>query len=178
VRRFLLSLSLVLIVMMVAASCSPTTTQPTAKPAATTPAPATTIPAPAATSPAPAATPKPAPTATKAPAALPTPDAQHPIAVGEPKAQQSVKSPMRVSGLAQVFEGTVHAEVVDSKGNILGRGFTTASAGGPAVGDFSFDLAFIPPAKDEPGSVRVFSPSPRDGSRLGLVEIPVLLVAK
>lgn len=159
--KIVVILSLLLGSVLLLAACNPNLGQPTAKPAATTP-PAT-------------ATTKPAPTATKAPAALPTPSGERPIVVGEPKPQQNVKSPVRISGLASVFEGTVQAEVVDSKGNIVGRGFTTASAGGPEVGTFSFDLTFTPPANEEPGAVRVFSMSPRDGSRLGLVEVPVVL---
>lgn len=168
--RFLAAVALFLVLVLAASSCNPSAAQPTAKPAAATLAPVAT--------PAPVATTKPAPIATKAPAALLTPDAQHPIVVGEPKAQQSVKSTVRISGLAQVFEGTVHAEIVDSKGNVVGKGYTTASAGGPEVGSFSFDVTFTPPAKDEPATVRVFSPSPRDGSRVGMVEVPVTLAAR
>ncbi|MHB1134408.1 MAG: Gmad2 immunoglobulin-like domain-containing protein [Chloroflexota bacterium] len=104
-----------------------------------------------------------------------TPNAQRPIVVDEPKAQQTIKSPVRIAGLAIAFEGTVRAEVVDDKGTVLAQGFTTASAGGPEVGTYALTLQFTAPTQAAPGTVRVFADDPRTGGRAGLVEIPVTL---
>ena len=115
------------------------------------------------------------PTATKAGTVMPTPNAERPIAVSEPKPQQVVKTPLKIAGLARVYEGTVRAEVVDAKGTVLAQSFTTASAGGPEVGSFSLTLQFTAPAKEETGTVRVYGDDPRSGTRVGLVEVPVTL---
>ncbi|MCL4465074.1 MAG: Gmad2 immunoglobulin-like domain-containing protein [Chloroflexi bacterium] len=158
--RLLLGMSAGLVLLLLFVACNPNAVQPTAKPAVTA-APATA---------------KPAATAVKpAAVALPTPTGQRPIVVGEPKPQQTVKSPVHVSGLAIAFEGTVRVEVANAQGTVLGRGFTTASVGGPEVGTFSFDVQFTAPAQSGPGTVRVYADNPRDGSRVGLVEVPVTL---
>jgi hypothetical protein len=156
--KLVLFASLMLVLSL--SACNPNANQPAAKPAA-----------PTAVKPA-ASTAKPASTG------LPTPTGQRPVVVGEPKAQQTVKSPLHISGLAMVFEGTVRAEVVDAKGTVLGRGFTTASVGAPEVGTFAFDIQFPGPAQSGPGTVRIYGDNPRDGSHFGQVEIPITLAAK
>ncbi len=111
------------------------------------------------------------------PATQPTasPGTSQAIVVLEPKPQQVVRSPVRVAGHARVFEGTVRFEVIDAKGAVVGSGFATATAGAPEVGYYSAALSFSVPARDEAGLIRVFGDDPRDGKRVGLVEIPVIL---
>jgi len=121
------------------------------------------------------AAPSPAPAKASQPAPPATPSAQRPISIGEPRAQQIVRSPVHVSGLASVFEATVSLEVVDAHGAVVGKGFTTASAGAPEVGTYAADITFTQPPRDEVGLVRAFSVSPKDGSRIGVVEVPVTL---
>ena len=131
-----------------------------------TPSPATATPAQAAS--------RPSPTV----AANPTvsPGLQDAIVVLEPKPSQSIGSPVRIAGHARVYEGTVRFEVVDAKGEVVGKGFTTATAGAPEVGYFSAEILFTRPQSDTPGVIRVFGDDPREGKRVGLVEVPVTLV--
>lgn len=116
------------------------------------------------------ATPSPVPTA--------TPSLPQAIVAVEPKGQQKVRSPLRVAGHARVYEGTVRYELVDAKGDVLGEGFTTATAGAPEVGYFSAEITYTPPAAEEAGTVRIYGDDPRDGKRVGVVEVPVILAGK
>jgi hypothetical protein len=124
---------------------------------------------------APQATAKPTVVAQSSLAATPSPGLPQAIVVLEPKAQQAVGSPVRIAGHARVYEGTVRYELVDAKGNVLGKGFTTATAGAPEVGYFSAEIAFTPPSPAGAGVLRVFGDDPRDGKRTGLVEVTVAL---
>ncbi|MBI2863226.1 MAG: Gmad2 immunoglobulin-like domain-containing protein [Chloroflexi bacterium] len=100
------------------------------------------------------------------------------IVVAAPLAGQVVKSPVRVSGTAQVFEGTVSVAVKDGAGKVLGKGLATASAGAPSRGTFSADIAFTQPATSQAGTVEVYSESPKDGSVRDLVAIRVTLAGR
>jgi spore germination protein GerM len=52
-----------------------------------------------------------------------------------------------------------------------------ASEGAPGWGSYSVDLVFDPPAQPADAVVRVFSDSPRDGSVINPVEVPVRVAA-
>ncbi|MHB1005265.1 MAG: Gmad2 immunoglobulin-like domain-containing protein [Chloroflexota bacterium] len=135
--------------------------------ASPTPTPTAT---PAATSAVAQATPRPS-----AATATPLGGLSQAIVLVEPKPQQEVRSPLRLSGHARVYEGTVRFEVADSSGAVLGEGFTTATAGAPEVGYFAAELSFTPPARTTAGFVRIFSTDMRDGKRVSVVEVPVTL---
>ncbi|HJQ96200.1 MAG TPA: Gmad2 immunoglobulin-like domain-containing protein, partial [Acidimicrobiia bacterium] len=78
-----------------------------------------------------------------------------------------------VTGLAQVFEGTVNWDVIDSDGKIVeivDDTFTTTE-GAPAWGEYSFEVPHD--FEQTPGSIRVFWYSPRDGSATDVVTIPI-----
>lgn len=75
-----------------------------------------------------------------------------------------------VSGLAQVFEGTVNLEVLDSDGNVVDDAFTTTE-GAPAWGEYTFEVTHN--LEQTLGSIRVFWHSPEDGSPTDVVTIPV-----
>lgn len=94
------------------------------------------------------------------------------IIVTAPQAGATVSSPVRVTGTASVFEGTVHVRIIDAAGRTLGRGVTTASQGAPGRGTFGVEVAYTGSGA---GVIEVFSPSPRDGAELFLVRIPVTL---
>jgi hypothetical protein len=78
-----------------------------------------------------------------------------------------------VTGLAQVFEGTVNWEVIDSDGNVVevvDEPFTTTE-GAPAWGEYTFEVPHD--FEQTPGSIRVFWHSPKDGSPTDVVTVPV-----
>ena len=101
------------------------------------------------------------------------------IVVESPEPGTSVSSPVTISGMASVFEGTVQLRILDADGEEIGSAFTTASAGAPDRGDFSEDVEFtVDQAQD--GVVEVFeqnvaSPEESRKRELFTVEVPVQL---
>jgi hypothetical protein len=89
-----------------------------------------------------------------------------------PVADQVAGVPLLIKGSARVFEGTVHARLLDADGNELTGGFTTASEGAPGRGDFEMKLTFNPPKKGK-GTLEVFWVNPKDGSARDTVSIPI-----
>jgi hypothetical protein len=94
------------------------------------------------------------------------------ITVASPARDDTVRSPLLVTGRASVFEAAVEVELV-ADGKTLARGFTTASAGAPEWGSYAAQLNFAVPAQPVAGTVRVFARSAKDGSVQYLVEVPV-----
>lgn len=78
------------------------------------------------------------------------------IVVTAPKALDRAGSPVRVTGQARAFEGTVDVQVREDgmlAGSSLGRGFVTA--GGDVLRPFQGDIAFRSPTK--PGGAVMFA---------------------
>lgn len=94
------------------------------------------------------------------------------IWVTAPAANQKISSPVKIMGTARVFEATVSFHLKDAKGNIIARGFTTATEGAPDRGDFEAELPFNSLAGGK-GQLEVFEVSMKDGSEVNKVVIPV-----
>ena len=94
------------------------------------------------------------------------------IWVNDPQPGLKVSSPLTVQGSARVYEATVNLRVVTQDGEVLVDTFTTATAGGPARGDFEEVLEFTSPSTGE-GHLEVFWISPKDGSEQDKVIIPI-----
>jgi hypothetical protein len=109
--------------------------------------------------------------ATAAPSPASTAQAA-PIIVTAPRSGDLVASPIRVSGTASVFEGTVQIRVKDAGGRVIGQLVTTAAQGAPGRGAYSAD---VPVSGSGAATVEVFSSSARDGSEQFLVRVPVTL---
>jgi Immunoglobulin-like domain of bacterial spore germination/Sporulation and spore germination len=86
-------------------------------------------------------------------------DVQAAIWITSPTNNASVTSPVKITGIASVFEATVNWQVRDTSKRVVQEGYTTASAGGPSFGDFSFTV------KLPPGDylLECFESSPEDG---------------
>jgi len=171
-----LTLLLTLVVGLVSCMAAPLPTTPTVRPKTTptaTPKPAQATPTrTAVASPTPLAT----PTATPSPGPTPTPTAS--IVVNTPAPNDRISRTVHISGVARVFEGQVVFAIKDTQGKVLAQGTTLASAGAPQWGIFAADLAFEPPANQQSGTLEVFTRSPRDGSVIDLVIVPVVLLPK
>jgi hypothetical protein len=109
---------------------------------------------------------------TPSPSAPGTADGLPGIVVTAPTAGATVSNPVIVAGTASVFEGALQIRITDAAGRTIGRGLTTASQGAPGRGTFRAEVAYT---GSGPGTIEVFSESPRDGSTQFLVRIPVLL---
>ncbi|RJE46985.1 spore gernimation protein [Dehalobacter sp. MCB1] len=94
------------------------------------------------------------------------------IWVTAPVDGQTITSPLKITGNAQIFEAVVSYRLRDAQGNILAEGNTMAAAGAPGRGDFEASLTFTPSAAGS-GQLEVFESSMKDGSDLNKVIIPV-----
>jgi hypothetical protein len=98
------------------------------------------------------------------------------IVVTSPLIGQRVSSPVVVAGTADVFEATVSVRVLDAAGNELAARFTTATCGSGCRGDYSTTVSYRL-TREQPGTVQVYEVSARDGSKVHVVDIPVVLAA-
>ncbi len=99
------------------------------------------------------------------------------ILIEEPHPGATVSDPVVIRGESNTFEATARYAVTDGEGKIVAEGFTTATAGSGIWGRFEviLDLADLDGYRPGTGSVVMWEESPRDGSRIGLVEVPVIL---
>lgn len=97
------------------------------------------------------------------------------IAVYDPVAGDQKGHEFTITGASRTFEGTTAWRIRDRQQRIVASGFTTASLGTSAVwGTFAANVR-VPPSVSENVTLEVFWGSPRDGSDLGLVQIPVTI---
>ncbi len=97
------------------------------------------------------------------------------IFVEKPLPGATSKSPLKISGTANVFEAVFKAEVRDASGAVVGSKTVTATSGTGTRGTFADSVPFTV-TRTQMGSLVVFAESPRDGSRIDVVTIPVKLV--
>ena len=97
-----------------------------------------------------------------------------PIVVLDPVIGQRVTSPITVTGTANVFEATVNVRLLDATGGQIATAFTTASCGSGCRGDFRIRLPYRS-GRGRAATVEVYWVSPKDGSSLDVVAVPVRL---
>jgi len=95
------------------------------------------------------------------------------ILIESPLPGDTVTSPVRVRGTANVFEATVSFEVRDATGTVVHEGFTTATSGTGTRGTFDTTL----PLPDLEGTMTIvaFEASAEDGRPLHVVDVQVML---
>lgn len=84
----------------------------------------------------------------------------------------TVSSPVTVAGLNRTFESTVRVAVLGADRRVLADTFTTGRGEVGTWGRFTVDVPFRA-GGDPTGFVVVWWDSPKDGSRVDVVEIPV-----
>ncbi len=93
------------------------------------------------------------------------------IFVESPAVGDRVKSPLQIWGTANVFEAVFRVRLTAASGQILAEQMVTATSGTGTRGSFDVSLAFSGPAGA--ATLRLFSESPKDGSPINVVEIPI-----
>lgn len=83
-------------------------------------------------------------------------------------------NPMRLTGVANVFEATFHFRLLDSEGRSLADGPVMATCGTGCWGTFDVSVPYVVPAS-APGILQVYELSAADGSIQNLTEYPVTL---
>jgi germination protein M len=96
------------------------------------------------------------------------------ILVESPTVGNSVSSPLRVTGTANVFEAVFRINIVNWDGLIIADEVVTASSGTGTRGTFDVTIPFTVD-KAGRGALIVFAESPKDGSQIDVVEIPLQL---
>jgi immunoglobulin-like protein involved in spore germination/sporulation and spore germination protein len=96
------------------------------------------------------------------------------ILVESPGIGERVSSPVTISGSADVFEAVVSIAILDEHGRTVASSFTMATCGTGCRGSYTTDVRFDLGAR-QPGTIRVYEVSAKDGSPIHVVEIPVLL---
>jgi spore germination protein GerM len=96
------------------------------------------------------------------------------ILVESPTFEREVRSPLRIRGTANVFEAVFQINIVNWDGLIIAEKTVHASSGTGQRGTFDVTVPFsIDKAGN--GTLIVFSESPKDGSNINVVEIPLKL---
>jgi germination protein M len=94
------------------------------------------------------------------------------ILVENPAIGDTVSSPMRLSGTANVFEAVFQMKLVDANGKVLAKGMVQATSGTGTRGTFSMPVLFASPATSA-GNLVVWEVSAKDGSAINVVRIPL-----
>jgi germination protein M len=83
-------------------------------------------------------------------------------------------NPGRITGTANVFEAEFRLQILDGAGRALADAHVTATCGTGCRGAFDVTVPYSV-AKASWGTLRVFEPSAKDGSPVGVTEYPVWL---
>lgn len=96
------------------------------------------------------------------------------ILLESPTLGQTVTSPLRLTGTANVFEAVLRIEIVDAKGLIVADQIVNATSGTGTRGTFDVTMSFTAQNRGL-GSIIVSYDSPKDGSKVVVDEIPVMM---
>ena len=96
------------------------------------------------------------------------------ILVQSPGIGERVSSPVTISGTADVFEAVVSIAILDEHRRTVASTFTMATCGTGCRGSYTTDVRYDVGTR-QPGTIRVYEVSAKDGSPLHIVEIPVIL---
>lgn len=93
------------------------------------------------------------------------------ILVESPAVGDTVSSPMRLKGTANVFEAVFRMKLTDANGKVLAKGMVQATSGTGTRGTFSTLVLFAPTTST--GTLIVYEVSMKDGSAVNVVRIPL-----
>jgi hypothetical protein len=102
-------------------------------------------------------------------------DQMGPLFVDSPAWGATLHSPIRLSGLADVFEAQFRFRLLDDQGRSLADGQLTASCGTGCLGTYGVEVPFSVQASTA-GRLQVFDLSEQDGSMADVVDYPVTLL--
>jgi hypothetical protein len=88
--------------------------------------------------------------------------------------EQVAENRILIKGQARVFEAAFNWAIEDDH-NILQKGFETTDAGAPQWGSFAFVLTVNKSISSHPLRLILFEASAKDGSRQGVIVIPLAL---
>jgi hypothetical protein len=93
------------------------------------------------------------------------------IFVESPAPGDAISSPVRIWGTANTFEATFQIDILDAEGAVIAHEVVTATSGSGTRGTFDVEIPFE--MEDGEGTVVAYELSPRDGTKVNEIEIPV-----
>lgn len=84
----------------------------------------------------------------------------------------AISTPVKVAGMSNTFEANVRIRILGADGSVLADTFTTATSGTGTWGTFAVNVPFAK-GSHTTGTVVLFEDSPKDGSMVNVVEVPV-----
>lgn len=94
------------------------------------------------------------------------------LSVTAPVPNQSITSPVKVSGSSNFFEAHTSIRVKDGQGKILSQSFATAAGWMDQLYPFATYVSYEKPATAN-GTVEVYEASAQDGRDVNLISIPI-----
>jgi len=95
------------------------------------------------------------------------------IVVNKPLSNDTITSPLEITGRAKVSEGTVLFRLKDAWENVIASGSVNTNINESDWGYFSGELKFDTPASPF-GWLEVYSQNSSDGSELNLIKLPIV----
>lgn len=95
-----------------------------------------------------------------------------------PQSGDTITSPVRIKGWANVFEAQFQVRIKDASGNTLATKSVMASEGAPNGGTFDTTVTFTQPTTKQQGTIEIYDTSQMDGSIDDIATIKVTLKAK
>jgi hypothetical protein len=110
------------------------------------------------------------------PVPKPTPGMQSNIRVEQPRAGARVAGPsFVVSGMSRTFENSISYELLSSEGNVISQGHGMSNG---SMGQFGpYHLNVNTQGYKGIATLEVFDLSPKDGSRIDVVLVPITIVS-
>lgn len=112
------------------------------------------------------------------PTSTPTVQAAPPISIGTPLDGATISVPFLVAGSEKNHDAALTVEAVDAVGNRLCTLNIPATSGTATPGSWQGTVAFPPPDAAELVTLRVYAPSPTDGSPTDLVAQAITVSAE
>jgi hypothetical protein len=104
----------------------------------------------------------------------PTIDNNANIRVSSPTANDVLSLPITIKGEARVFENQMRYRLIECDGDVLAEGVATAQSPDMGLyGPFEITVDILPDPQGKEGCIEVFSASPKDGSDINIVQLPI-----
>lgn len=95
------------------------------------------------------------------------------IQVKYPQKNTAIKSPVSISGKANVFEGNVRVRIKDKNENVLSDTFMNASGAYDKLYPFEKEISYTSPTS-QTGVVEIFAEDMKNGGEINKIVIPVI----
>lgn len=97
------------------------------------------------------------------------------VKLNHPAQGDIVSDPAHVAGYGTGFEGNITITILDDGGKeVATEAFVQKTNGMGEVGEFWGNVEFTEEPDQQTGVVEAYSPSPKDGSKMNLVRVPIV----